>query len=93
MSDLISRKEVINLLHILHLDNMKYGAEDKTVINYVEELPTAYDPDEIVQRLEAETIKPKDVPADINEKTYDMLRSRNWGIYTAIEIVKSGGSV
>jgi hypothetical protein len=40
MGDLISKKEVINLLCNLHIDNI--AVNDKRVTEYIEELPPAY---------------------------------------------------
>lgn len=93
MSDLISRKEVINLLHILHLDNMRYGADDKTAIDYVEELPTAYDVKSVVKQLEEQ--KANKVEWEVNSKIDVLAHFYNGQVIAfidAIEIVKSGGS-
>lgn len=49
MDDLISRSAVINLLRELRIDNV--AVNDKRLVEHIEELPTAYNVDKVVEEL------------------------------------------
>lgn len=90
--DLISKKEVINLLCNLHIDNI--AVNDKRVTEYIREMPTAYDVEKVVDNVqqiiqEEIDIALKDVP-DGGEYTEDAYRLlfRNTQISDAI---RNGG--
>lgn len=58
MSDLISRKEAIEIIQNLCVDGKMYGNDDMTLIDAydaidgISEFPTAYDVDEAVEQIE-----------------------------------------
>ena len=90
MSDLISRGDVINLLCILHIDNVTVNG--KRVTEYIRELPTAYDVDKVVAELEEMR----------NEDDQGCKRVQGWKCHSysdcglcimdrTIKIVKAGG--
>ena len=91
MSDLISRKEVINLLCGLHIDNI--AVNDKRVTDYIRELPTAYDVDKVVEQLDK-------LSNDVISTHFAYECDDHEGIYSyglsdgydkAIDIVRAGG--
>lgn len=73
----------VDLMKITH-DSMLTGFFHGSVQGIVDRLPTAYDPDKIVEQLEAET---KSVYNEIQGDYFNYVE-----IDKAIEIVKSGGA-
>lgn len=95
MSDLISRKALLDSLktrfdvvygedgRLLYSDHMCTGEDVEDLIKLVNNQPTAYDIDKIVEQLEGELYKGM-------ESLDPVLISFNFGINKAIEIVKGG---
>ena len=80
MSDLISREAVINILKQSELiDDNELG---NFLIEEVINIPTAYDVDKVVERLEEEISDSSQYGCEMEYRA---------GLYKAIEIVKSGG--
>lgn len=91
MSDLISRKEVMELIESKCVDGA-LGTDETTLIDAygliddVSDLPTAYDVDKVVEQLKTET-KYEDVPVYEEDRESDCYIR----ISKVIEIVKGGG--
>lgn len=95
MSDLISRTALIEALkthfdadynedgRLLYSDHICTGEDVEDLIKLVDAQPTAYDVKSVVEQLEAELYKGM-------ESLDPVLISFNFGINTAIEIVKGG---
>ena len=71
--DLISRNAVIDLIESCHVFEDAY-----CLVDYINELPAAYDVDKVVKRL-------RNIQMESSSSEFD------YGIDRAIEIVKSGG--
>lgn len=81
MSDLISRNAVVKLLCELRVDNV--AVNDKRIVEYIKDLPTAYDVEKVV--------------AELSEKSGTVRNmfggsTRAIGLRTAIDIVRKGGA-
>lgn len=94
--DLISRSEVMKLIESKFVDGcLEQG--DKTLIdgygllNDVSDIPTAYDVDKVVGRLEELRSKREEqIRACADNDMADYLRCKMSAIAEAVEIVKSG---
>lgn len=86
MSDLISRISVINLLNELRVDNV--ALNDKRLTEYINELPTAYNVENVVAGLEqfAKLAEDRWVNGTSNHAYQE---HKCW--VKAIDIVKRGG--
>lgn len=76
--DLISKKDVINLLCNLHIDNI--AVNDKKVTEYIRELPCAYNVEKVAEQLE-------ELPNYYCEGHWGEFIDKE----RAIEIVRNGG--
>jgi hypothetical protein len=84
MGDLISRSSVINLLNELRVDNV--ALNDKRLTEYINELPTAYNVEKVIEELACNSR----FIDDINEHNFKCI-SCVIGQKKAIDIVKRGG--
>ncbi len=106
MSDLISRSELINALKVhfdscfredgelLYSDHICTSDDVVDLIKLVENQPTAYSVDNVVEELKKELSladKEKERCAGENNLQFDSAKGYASGISTAIEIVKQGG--
>lgn len=85
MSDLISRKEALSLLTNLQLN----GGDLADAKRFVAVMPTAYDPDKVVEQLE--DCKTKRYVSGITHNPYEFGACH--AMDDAIEIVRKGGNV
>jgi hypothetical protein len=93
MDDLIRRKEVINLLCNLHIDNI--AVNGKRVTDYIRELPVYCDCcyTAVIEQLENElklADEEKDRAARENPLQFDRTLGYANGIYNALEVMKEG---
>ena len=100
MSDLISRSELINALkmhfdscfredgELLYSDHICTSDDVVDLIKLVENQPTAYDIDKVVEELEIER---KTDNNTYNSFNMNVDLGRVFGLEKAIEIVKNGG--
>jgi len=94
-NDLISRKAVMKFLSEKNKNGMPDNARDRAVYCFIENLideirdgiPTAYDVDKVVERLEL--LSENEEYDDLN--TYEEKAVYNTAYLKAIEIVKAGG--
>ena len=77
MSDLISRSELIKHFEAVQSQECAIGLDFVAIIDEIKEQPTAYSVEQVVERLNRETIG-----SSIKESL---------GLLRAIEIVKQGG--
>lgn len=85
--DLISRKAVIELIEGCHVLEDAY-----CLVDYINELPTAYDVDKVMERLEE--YAHSNICNSHNGCPYrdnEDMNCENCGAMGAVEIVKSGG--
>ena len=97
MSDLIRRSELLK-----EVEKYKFGAISndtereyikKTILDFINFQPTAYDIDKVVEELEKELSladKEKERCTGENNLQFDSAKGYASGISTAIEIVKAG---
>ena len=83
-NDLISKKEVINLLCNLHIDNI--SVNDKRVTEYIREMPCAYDMKKVVEDLKRIDFALVNKPSDYEELLLRVFKKN------AIDIVMKGGT-
>jgi hypothetical protein len=79
--DLISRKAVIDLIESCHVFEDAY-----CLVDYINELPTAYDVDKVMEQLESVSIPENKVLYASPDEFAQFLKLKD-----AIEIIKSGG--
>lgn len=101
MSDLISRSETIDLLyqvfekHSMATDkNSPLGGFGAELFKSIKEMPTTYDVDKVIEKLEKELSladKEKERCTGKNHLQFDSAKGYASGISTATEIVKQGG--
>ena len=87
MSDLISRSELLK-----EIEN--WGGCVEALHDYIQNMPTAYSVDKVVEELEKELSladKEKERCTGENNLQFDSAKGYASGISTAIEIVKQGG--
>lgn len=106
MSDLISRSELINALKVhfdscfredgelLYSDHICTSDDVVDLIKLVENQPTAYDVDNVIEQLETkenEAILKAPNTSDLQNPDYQKWMMKSYGFKEAIEIVKQGG--
>ena len=103
MSDLISRSELLKRFLVSKdghriperdCDNFEVTVSIKNVKTIIKEQPTAYDPDKVVEGLEAkenEAILKAPNTSDITNPEYQKWMMKSYGFKEAIEIIKQGG--
>ena len=88
MSDLISRSKVIAVLEKLEEHSLTGKMDISNAIYLLENQPTAYDVDKVVEQLEE--VKNKDTEIALDEAQKERCFWYAQGMNRAIEIVKGG---
>lgn len=80
-NDLISRKDAIDILCKLHIDNV--AVNDKRVTEYIRELPTAYNVEKVIEEVDEFEIRCCDCQESCNTEGCLVERIKN--------VIRKGG--